>query len=127
MTVKGFSERLKLARIGPTHRRVQQPGRARNRQGASQAGSCQTANDGSDKSGMGVPRSIETRNKTHAGMGLRWNETKKKEEYSFAHQDGKRPRKGPLFGGARLTIEPGSDFPIGVKHQQHRNKDEPAA
>ncbi len=37
-----------------------------------------------------------------------------KEEYSFAHQDGKRSRKGPLFGGARLTIEPGSDFPIGV-------------
>jgi len=37
-----------------------------------------------------------------------------KEEYSFAHQDGKRPRKGPLFGGARLTIEPGSDFPIGA-------------
>src|SRR5271165_3180928 len=77
MTVKGFSERLKLARIGPTHRRVQQPGRARNRQGASQAGSCQTANDGSDKSGMGVPRSIETRNKTHACMALRRNETKK--------------------------------------------------
>jgi len=37
-------------------------------------------------------------------------------EYSFAHQDGKRPRKGPLFGGARLTIEPGSDFPIGVNN-----------
>ena len=66
-----------LARVGPTHRRVPQPGRARNRQGASQAGSCQTANDGSDKSGMGVPRSIETRNKTHACMALRWNETKK--------------------------------------------------
>src|SRR5208337_4377023 len=63
--------------FGPTHRRVPQPGRARNRQGASQAGSCQTANDGSDKSGMGVPRSIETRNKTHACMALRWNETKK--------------------------------------------------
>ena len=64
-------------RVGPTHRRVPQPGRARNRQGASQAGSCQTANDGSDKSGMGVPRSIETRNKTHACMALRRNETKK--------------------------------------------------
>jgi hypothetical protein len=37
-----------------------------------------------------------------------------KEEYGFAHQDGKRPRQGLLFGGARLTIEPGSDFPIGV-------------
>jgi hypothetical protein len=37
-----------------------------------------------------------------------------KEEDGFAHQDGKRLRKGPLFGGARLTIEPGSDFPIGV-------------
>src|SRR5271165_4865812 len=37
-----------LARFGPTHRRVPQPGRARNRQGASQAGSCQTANDGSE-------------------------------------------------------------------------------
>src|SRR5208337_3431858 len=37
-----------------------------------------------------------------------------KEEYSFAHQDGKRPRKGPLFGGARLTIEHGSDFLIDV-------------
>jgi len=42
-----------------------------------------------------------------------------KEEYSFAHQDGKRPRKGPLFGGARLTIEPGSDFPIGVTATLH--------
>jgi len=69
--------RQDLARVGPTHRRVPQPGRARDRQGASQAGSCQTANDGSDKSGMGVPRSIETRNKTHACMALRWNETKK--------------------------------------------------
>jgi len=67
----------RFARVDPTHRRVPQPGRARNRQGASQAGSCQTANDGSDKSGMGVPRSIETRNKTHACMALRWNETKK--------------------------------------------------
>ena len=66
-----------LVCVGPTHRRVPQPGRTRNRQGASQAGSCQTANDGSDKSGMGVPRSIETRNKTHACMALRWNETKK--------------------------------------------------
>ncbi len=66
-----------LARFGPTHRSVPQPGRARNRQGAPQAGSCQTAEDGSDKSGMGVPRSIETRNKIHARMALRWNETKK--------------------------------------------------
>jgi hypothetical protein len=48
-------------------------------------------------------------------MALRWNETKN--VYSFAHPDGKRPSKGPLFGGARLTIEPGSDFPIGVKHR----------
>ena len=69
--------RSRLVRVGPTHRRVPQPGCARNRQGASQAGSCQTANDGSDKSGMGVPRSIETRNKTHACMALRRNETKK--------------------------------------------------
>ena len=30
--------------------------------------------------------------------------------------DGKRPKKGLLFGGARLTIEPGSDFPIGVNN-----------
>ena len=30
-----------------------------------------------DKSDMGVPRSIETRNKIHACMALRWNETKK--------------------------------------------------
>jgi len=44
-----------------------------------------------------------------------------KEEYSFSHQDGKRPRKEPLFGGARPTIEPGSDFPIGV-----RNRPDPA-
>ena len=55
-----------------------QPGGASNRQGASQAGSCQTANAGSDKSGMGVPLSIETRNKIHACMAHRWNETKKK-------------------------------------------------
>jgi hypothetical protein len=37
-----------------------------------------------------------------------------KEEQGSAHQDGKRPRKGPLFGGARLSIEPGSEFPIVV-------------
>jgi len=67
-----------LARAGPTHRRALQPGRARNRQGAPQVGSCQTAKDGSDKSGMGVPRSIKTRNKIHACMALRWNETKEK-------------------------------------------------
>ncbi len=45
-------------------------------------------------------------------MTLRWKETKKKD--GFAHQDGKRPRKEALFGGARLTLETGSDFPIGV-------------
>ena len=38
-----------------------------------------------------------------------------KEEDGFAHQDGKRPRKETLFGGARVTIETGSDFPIGVR------------
>jgi hypothetical protein len=36
------------------------------------------------------------------------------EEDGFAPQDGKSPRNGTLFGGPRLTIEPGSDFPIGV-------------
>jgi len=46
-------------------------------------------------------------NKIHACMALRWNGTKKT---VLAHQDGKRPRNGPLFGGAHLTIEPGSDF-----------------
>src|SRR3954466_814063 len=59
----------------------------------------------------GVPRSVQTRNKVHACMAPRWNY---REEDGFAHPDGKRPRKGALFGGARLTIEPGSDFPIGV-------------
>ena len=38
-----------------------------------------------------------------------------KEEDSFAPQDGRRPRKGPLFGGSPLTIETGSDFPIGIR------------
>jgi hypothetical protein len=37
-----------------------------------------------------------------------------KEKDGFANQDGKRPRKEALFGGARLTIKTGSDFPIGV-------------
>jgi hypothetical protein len=37
-----------------------------------------------------------------------------KDEDGFSHQDGKRPRKKALFGGAHLTIETGSDFPIGV-------------
>ena len=37
-----------------------------------------------------------------------------KEKDGFAHQDGKRPRKEALFGGARLTIEIGADFPIGI-------------
>jgi hypothetical protein len=37
-----------------------------------------------------------------------------KEEDGFAHQDGQRARNRPLLGGAHLTIEPGSDFPIGV-------------
>jgi hypothetical protein len=32
----------------------------------------------------------------------------------FAHQNRKRPRKGPLFRGALQTIKNGSDFPIGV-------------
>src|SRR5207247_249965 len=60
----------------------------------------------------GVPRSIEASNTIHACMALRWNETQN--EDSFAHQDGRRPRKGPLFGGSPLTIETGSDFPIGI-------------
>jgi hypothetical protein len=33
-----------------------------------------------------------------------------KEKDGVAHQDGKRPRKAALFGGARLTIETGPDF-----------------
>jgi hypothetical protein len=37
-----------------------------------------------------------------------------KNEYSFAHQDGRRLRKRTLFGGARLTIETAADSPIGV-------------
>ena len=72
-------EKTMIARrcFGPTTPTRATARAPRNRQGASQAGSCQTANDGSDKSGMGVPRSIETRNKTHACMALRRNETKK--------------------------------------------------
>ena len=38
-----------------------------------------------------------------------------KEEDGFAHQVGKRPRKEPLFGGTRLTLDIGSDFPIGLR------------
>jgi hypothetical protein len=33
----------------------------------------------------------------------------------LAHQVGKGPRKEPLVGGARLTLETGSGFPIGVR------------
>jgi hypothetical protein len=50
---------------------------------------------------MGVPRSIETRNKIHAGMAVRWTETKKTVLFVFG---GKRPRKPLLFGGALQTI-----------------------
>jgi hypothetical protein len=32
------------------------------------------------------------------------------EEDGFAHQDGRRPRKGPLFGGSPLPIETGPEF-----------------
>ena len=38
--------------FGPTHGRVPQPGRARNRQGDPQAGSCQTAKDDGGKPGV---------------------------------------------------------------------------
>jgi hypothetical protein len=37
-----------------------------------------------------------------------------KREAGFAHQDGKRPGKKALFGDARLTIEIGAEFPIGI-------------
>ena len=67
----------RLAASGPTTPTRATARARRNRQGAPQAGSCQTANDEGGKSGMGVPRSIETRNKTHACMAFRWNETKK--------------------------------------------------
>jgi hypothetical protein len=39
--------------VGPTHRRAPHPARIRNRRGASQACSCQTAKDGTDQCGMG--------------------------------------------------------------------------
>ena len=55
-----------------------------------QAGSCQTAKDESHKSGMGVPRSIETRNKIHACIALRWNETKKKTVLRIRWEESKR-------------------------------------
>ena len=41
-----------------------------------QAGSSQLAKDDGGKLGIGVPRSIETRNRLHACIALRWNETK---------------------------------------------------
>jgi hypothetical protein len=41
-----------------------------------QTSSCQPAKDRGDKSGMGTPRSTETRNEIHACMALQWNKTK---------------------------------------------------
>ena len=41
-----------------------------------QAGSSQLAKDDGGKLGIGVPRSIETRNRLHACIALRWNKTK---------------------------------------------------
>jgi len=55
---------------------------------------------------MGVPRSIETRNKIHACMALRRNETKKKTVVRISF--GKRLRKEPLFGGAPQMLENGA-------------------
>ena len=81
--------------VGPTHQRVPQPGRARNRQGAPRAGSCQTAKDGSDKSGMGAPRSIETTNKIQDRGAPPSNETKK--ETVLRAFGVKRPRKETLW------------------------------
>jgi len=44
------------------------------------------------------------------------------EEDNFAPQDGRRPRKGPLFGGSPLTVETGSDFPIGITRAVFENQ-----
>jgi hypothetical protein len=41
-----------------------------------QAGSSQLAKDDGGKLGIGVPRSIEMRDRLHACIALRWNETK---------------------------------------------------
>ena len=67
-----------LARFGPTHRRVPQPGRASNQQGAPPSWLVSDRQGRRWSTRREVPRSIETRNQVHACMAHRWNKTKKK-------------------------------------------------
>ena len=99
-----------LARFGPTHRRVPQPGAQRTGREHPQAGSCQTAKDDGGKPGVRfLARSKRgTRFRTASLLGgtkqrsrrFWWGETK----------------EGDAVGGARLTIEIGAEFPIGTNH-----------
>ena len=60
------------------HRRVPQPGRASNQQGAPPSWLVSDSQGRRWSTRREVPRSIETRNKDHACMAHRWNKTKKK-------------------------------------------------
>jgi hypothetical protein len=92
--------RFKAGAIRPTT-----PKRARIRHGTPQAGSCQTAKDGSDQSGRGVPRSSETRNRTHACMALRWDETRKKPRLGHPCP-GAACRRGSRLAVLRRGLDP---------------------
>jgi hypothetical protein len=66
----------------------------------------------SDQSGMGTPRSIETRNQIHARMPLQRNKTK--DETAFEKRFTRETRIEDGSCGSLQTIEIGSDFLIGV-------------
>ena len=77
-----------------------------------QAGSSQLAKDDGGKLGIGVPRSIEPRNRLHACIALRWNETKIEDGLTRIKLEKTREREAER--GARLKIETGAEFPIGA-------------
>ena len=56
--------------------------------------------------------SIETGNQIHACLALQWNETK--DETPLEKRFGRRQGIDYRSGGSPLTIETGSDFPIGI-------------
>ena len=93
-----------------------------------------TADDPSTTSGLVAPSTQRGRLEGRAGLCRPTRTTMPVEPQRFRHFGssgaftphnrelgimhafgGKRPRKEPLFGGARLTLEIGSDFPIGLK------------
>jgi hypothetical protein len=97
----------RLARVGPTTPTGATGRRARNRQGSTQAGSCQTAKDDSGKPGV---RFLARSKRRKNSRPRRSSVERDKDREGFVHLQWEETKEGDTVHGARMTIETGAEF-----------------